>query len=251
MWRFYSLLVLSLAPHAVTGGVHGAAAELCKPHATATSLREFKAQRCGVDVSGTLVKAALKYSAELHRSEDPNGHFSIVHAFLHLLIGAIGAKFLVIVCDGGRFPLKTGEHSRRAKDAAAAQQKARAEDDKAAIGGADAGSCMAAEGRRKWASISSSNAHRQMRRKRSRILTIACVSSCSCFRLLVISTVVTTVHGYDVCNNDCPIGNGIFDLCQDGGPGSEFGACELCVPARPARRGSSTPPTPSCISSFT
>ena len=97
----------------------------------------------------------------------------------------------------------------------------------------------------------SSDVHRQMRRKRSRILNIACVSPCSCFRLLVISTVVTTVHGYDVCNNDCPIGNGIFDLCQDGGPGSEFGACELCVPARPARRGSSTPPTPSCISSFT
>jgi hypothetical protein len=28
-----------------------------------------------------------------------------------------------------------------------------------------------------------------------------------------------------ICNNDCPNGGGIGNMCQDGGPGSEFSAC--------------------------
>ena len=79
--------------------------------------------------------------------------------------------------------------------------------------------------------------HPQMCRKRSHSLTIACVSTCSYFsRLLVISELVTTVQGYVLCEEggdgdkgDCTNGNPFSPVCQDGGPGSDWSSCQLCV----------------------
>ena len=61
--------------HMVAGGVADASAELIKPHAEEGQLSDLTGVRCGVDISGVLVKAVLARGAAFHRGEDERGHF--------------------------------------------------------------------------------------------------------------------------------------------------------------------------------
>ena len=133
--------VLAIGPAVVSGGVSGASVEFMKPHSNIENLSDSAGSRCGVDISGKLVAAALTFSAELHRGEDVDGHFRLVHSYVHALIATLGASAIILVFDGGRFPLKAKTHADRAKKAAEQERLARESDSEAGRPGAIASEC--------------------------------------------------------------------------------------------------------------
>ena len=113
----------------VAGGVADASAELIKPHAEEGQLSDLTGVRCGVDISGILVKAVLARGAAFHRGEEEQGHFKQIYTYVVRLVGCIGAAAMVIVFDGARFPPKGKTHDKRAREAMLHEAKAREYDD--------------------------------------------------------------------------------------------------------------------------
>ena len=101
--RAWALAIVATLPIA-SAGVAGAAADLIKPSATIGKLHDLTGMRCGVDLSGVLVKAVLARGAAFHRGEDDAGHFKVIHKYLVGLVAVLGAAKLVVVLDGARFP---------------------------------------------------------------------------------------------------------------------------------------------------
>lgn len=153
MWRAAATLLLVMAPAEVAGGVEGGLAAWATPNSVSATLESFKGSRAGVDVSGKLVAAALTFSAELHRGEETHGHFAIVHEYIHLLIGALGAAALIVVFDGDRFPAKAETHRKRAEAAEKSALDAACADAEAATQTGAAAAASREAARKAWKQV--------------------------------------------------------------------------------------------------
>ena len=65
----------------------------------------------------------------------------MVHEYVHLLIGALGAAAIIVVFDGDRFPAKAETHRKRADVSEKNETEALLKDAEASLPGADAAAC--------------------------------------------------------------------------------------------------------------
>jgi hypothetical protein len=104
-------------------GIKGLSKNVIKQVWREDSLKSLPAgTRVGVDVAGWLHKAVVSNATDIVREKGTTSHHNTMVRFLQQLLTA--GLAVVLVFDGGRWPLKSGTHARRASARVAALEKA-------------------------------------------------------------------------------------------------------------------------------